>query len=112
MAYLITFTCYGTRLYGDEGGSVDRNHNIYGTPFLPSSTKRVSALQRAMNQETYELDSVRRAVVLEAIRQVCIHRAWKLRAAHVRSTHIHLIVTARMLREKFSLTSKRMPAGH
>ena len=33
-AFLITFSCYGTRLHGDESGSVDRDHNAYHAPFL------------------------------------------------------------------------------
>ncbi|MGH9840991.1 MAG: hypothetical protein ACREEM_19730 [Blastocatellia bacterium] len=39
LAYLITFRCYGTWLHGDERGSVDRDHNIYRTPFLPRDAK-------------------------------------------------------------------------
>ena len=35
LAYLITFRSYGTWLHGDERGSVDRFHNVYGTPRLP-----------------------------------------------------------------------------
>ena len=35
LAYLITFTCYGMRLRGDQAGSVDRKHNIPGTPLIP-----------------------------------------------------------------------------
>jgi len=40
MRYFITFSCYGTHLYGDESGSVDRQHNVPGSrlmdPRLPS----------------------------------------------------------------------------
>lgn len=31
LAYLITFRTYGTWLHGDERGSVDKNHNKFGT---------------------------------------------------------------------------------
>ena len=37
LAYFITFRCYGTWLHGDERGSVDRFHNIYGMPFIPKN---------------------------------------------------------------------------
>lgn len=30
MRYFITFTCYGAHLHGDEIGSVERNHNVFG----------------------------------------------------------------------------------
>ncbi len=38
LAYFITFRCYGTWLHGDRRGSVDRFHNIYGTPRLPRTS--------------------------------------------------------------------------
>src|SRR5580658_6701541 len=30
MRYFVTFTCYGAHLHGEETGSVDRNHNVFG----------------------------------------------------------------------------------
>jgi len=100
LAYLITFTCYGARLHGDEAGSVDRDHNIPGTPFLPSKPNWVRADEREMKQKAYELDGARRALVLEAICQVCRHRDWRLLAAHVRSSHIHIVVNGEEAPEK------------
>ena len=94
LAYLITFTCYGTRLRGDEHGSVDRDHNIPGTPFLPPNPTRVSAQEKRMKQETSALDRADRALVLEALQEVCFHRGWALLAAHVRSRHVHFVVSA------------------
>jgi hypothetical protein len=40
IAYFISFTCYGTWLHGDERGSVDCRHNLYGTPVLPADPHR------------------------------------------------------------------------
>ena len=34
LAYLITFSCYGSHLHGSESGSVDRNHNVVGGRYL------------------------------------------------------------------------------
>jgi REP element-mobilizing transposase RayT len=53
-----------------------------------------------MNQPPYELDSYRRAIVLETLQQVCLHRGWNLLAAHVRSSHVHVIVEAKSPPEK------------
>ena len=94
LAYLITFTCYGTRLRGDEDGSVDRDHNIPGTAFLPPKPSRVLAQQERMNQEARTLDREERDWVLDSIRNVCAQRGWVLWAVHVRSTHTHLVVAA------------------
>jgi REP element-mobilizing transposase RayT len=38
------------------------------------------------------LDPMERVVVLNAFQEVCRHRSWKLRAAHVRSNHAHVVV--------------------
>ena len=94
LAYLITFTCYGTRLHGDESGSVDEEHNQFGTSFVPANPRRVLAQQKQMKQPPYRLDHRRRKTVLEALRQHCAHRGWTLLAAHVRSSHVHLVVGA------------------
>jgi hypothetical protein len=40
MAYLITFTCYGARLHVNSKGSVNRRHNIPGSPALPHERLR------------------------------------------------------------------------
>jgi hypothetical protein len=34
LAYFITFSTYGSWLHGEEKGSVDRAHNLPGTPYL------------------------------------------------------------------------------
>jgi REP element-mobilizing transposase RayT len=47
-----------------------------------------------MTQEPYALDHDRREVVLEAVREVALHRGWNLLAAHVRTTHVHIVVQA------------------
>jgi REP element-mobilizing transposase RayT len=100
LAYLITFTCYGTRLRGNETGSVDRKHNVHGTPFLLPRLSWVGADEVHMKQKPYELDQARRAVVLATIRTVCARRGWTLLAAHVRTNHVHLVVVAEDIPEK------------
>lgn len=74
LAYLLTFTCYGTRLHGDEAGSVDRHHNIPGSPYLPPDTVRRAAEQRLMTDGPYEMDARRRAIVLKAIKEARLHK--------------------------------------
>ena len=53
-----------------------------------------------MRQEPYLLDEPRRAVVLKTVREVAKYRGWKLWAVHVRTTHVHVIVTAADTPEK------------
>lgn len=92
LAYLLTFTCYGTRLHGSPGGSVDRQHNVFGTPFLPESSWRRMVNQRRLAHPPYRLDQPSRKLVLKAIRLVCREKEWDLIALHVRSTHVHSVV--------------------
>jgi hypothetical protein len=39
LAYFISFRSYGTWLHGDKRGAIDRVHNRYRTPYLPSQGK-------------------------------------------------------------------------
>src|ERR1019366_5132653 len=95
MQYFITFACYGAHLHG-EAGSVDREHNVPGTPLVEVDTKRVRNELARMEYGAYLLDGERREVVLAALREVCKYRDWKLCAAHVRTNHVHVVVEAEM----------------
>ena len=53
-----------------------------------------------MDQWAYSLDIGRRVAVLDAVREVCLHRGWILLAAHVRANHVHAIVRAEVLPER------------
>ena len=100
MAYLITFSCYGSHLHGDETGSVDRNHNVPGHRTLEPDAARVSRERDLMDQAPYLLNARARGAVLEAIYEVCLHRRWSLLAAHIRMTHVHAVVDADAKPEK------------
>jgi hypothetical protein len=94
LAYFLTFTTYGTWLHGRPQGSVDRNHNLPGEPFLPADLEMEQTRRQSMRQEPYILDEARRAVVLRTIREVAAHRRWRLWAVHARTNHVHIVVTA------------------
>jgi hypothetical protein len=47
-----------------------------------------------MKAVTLTLDQGRRRTVLTSIRESCEYRGWKLYAAHIRSTHVHIVVAA------------------
>ena len=98
--YFITFSCYGARLHGDETGSVDPSHNLFGSRALEPDLKRVERERLQMRDAPYALDDARRAAVLRAIRNHCVFRAWKLLAAHVRVTHVHVVVETEVSPER------------
>jgi REP element-mobilizing transposase RayT len=91
--FLITFACYGSWLPG-EIGTIPRTQNQFGSrPPLPNAGIKHPVKDR-MVQSQYLLDRVRRPVVLNAIHSVCAHRHWSLLAAHVRTNHVHTVITA------------------
>lgn len=92
MTYLITFACYGCHLHGDPEGSVDRNHNLPGSPLVEPNPKRVLSERHLMEQLPYRMDAQRRQAVLASIVDRCSQQHWNLLAAHVRTNHIHLVV--------------------
>jgi hypothetical protein len=87
MVYLITFNCYGAWLPGDERGWIER-----GAGYRVPNKGLEKYYREAMKQEPYLLDLAKAHIVLEAIREVCRFRDWDLIAAHVRTTHVHVIV--------------------
>lgn len=70
LGYLITFRSYGTWLHGKHG-SVDRFHNIYGTPRLQADEKRKQYNRRLLKQPPVKLTAPKRAAVLSAIKETC-----------------------------------------
>jgi len=100
LAYHITFNCYGKHLHGNEKGSVDRKHNTYGNELLEPHAGLEGFELNAMTQPPYTLDEPRRKVVLKTIKEVCQYRGWDLIAAHVRSNHVHIVVSAKEKPEK------------
>ncbi len=94
LAYLITFPTYGSWLHGDERGSVDREHNLPGTPLLePDQTRRARNIERLQHRPVV-LERARRAVVRRTIVEVAEYRDWTLRAVNVRTNHVHIVIGA------------------
>ena len=94
MTYFITFACYGCHLHGDESGSVDKMHNLPGSRLLEPDAERVSVEKQRMDQPAYIMDKIRRDAVLASILKRCSHYRWNLLAAHIRTNHVHLVISA------------------
>lgn len=93
LTYLITFRSYGTWLHG-EPGSVDRFHNIYGTPKLPPCNKRRQYNLGLLKRLPVKLDPRKRAAILAALKETCTIRNWELWASNIRSNHVHAVISA------------------
>jgi REP element-mobilizing transposase RayT len=93
LAYLVTFCCYASRLPGDERGYVDRRHDQYGTCRTPPNRLLRTAIGRRLPQAPFLLDMAARAVVEAAIHDQCARAGWRLHAVHVRTNHLHVVLT-------------------
>ena len=112
LAFLITFTCYGTWLHGDARGSVDTEHNQYGTRFLDAEPQQKAAEAGTMKYPHYLLDEKRRPSVLDGILEAAQRRHWKLFAVQVRSNHVHVVVQATQSAERVLADCKAFASKH
>lgn len=94
LAYFITFPTYGTWLHGDARGSVDREHNIPGTPLLDPDLRRKRREIVRLKHAPVILNIERRMLVHRTIVQVAEHRNWTIHAINVRTNHVHVVVSA------------------
>jgi REP element-mobilizing transposase RayT len=92
LGYLLTWTCYGTWLHGDDRGSVDLDHNAPGSPFLPPDEPRRMTEYHALRHEPVTLDDTARRIVHETILEHARIRQWEVRAVNVRTNHVHVVV--------------------
>ncbi|MBN8596625.1 MAG: transposase [Planctomycetes bacterium] len=95
LAYFLTWACYGQRLHGDDRGSVDREHNLRGTAYLPPDARRVEAERKLMRSAPFALTSEMCRIADPALYAVADKEGWKILAANVRSTHVHVVVDCR-----------------
>ncbi|HZQ54355.1 MAG TPA: transposase [Bryobacteraceae bacterium] len=91
--YLLTWACYGSWLTG-QPGAVSQTRNQYGAPLPEPDSHIESHSKNRMTQEPYVLDPRRRQVILQSLRDTCRCRSWILWAAHVRTNHVHVVITA------------------
>ena len=114
LAYMLTWTCYGTWLHGDRRGSVDDEHNVPGDPFLPPDSSRVGSERKRLRHGPIELDVHGRRIVEDTITAHCRHREWELLALNVRTNHVHVVIVGadvtpdRMLGQLKAWTTRRL----
>ena len=91
LGYFITFTTYGSWLHGDSRGSILKGK----TTTLLSENPALRAYEKSIQKhQAVVLDSEAREIVKQAILETCRIRQWLLYAAHIRSSHIHLVLKA------------------
>ena len=106
MTYLLTFSCYGTHLHGDARGSW--NDGAFQVPH-PGFEQ---AMRERMVQEAFVLTTVGRPLVLVALVDLAARRGWELIAAHVRGTHVHLVLVCEVPGAKAIVACKAAATGN
>jgi hypothetical protein len=94
IAYFLTFTTYGTWLHGDERGSVDDRHHVYGLAKATPNRDKYKRNFEKLKWPPFTLDAKARGIVELTIEQVAKHRKWNLKAVNVRTNHVHVVVEA------------------
>ena len=111
LAYLLTFSTYGTHLPGSEKGWVDARHRTPGTPMLTANHEREAYWRLRMLEPPWILGAETKVRTLEAILGVCKHRGWIAHAVHVRRTHVHAVVSGDLPPEKMLADFKAYATG-
>jgi REP element-mobilizing transposase RayT len=106
LAYLLTFSTCGTLLPGSEKGWVDAQHSplnlrhaekrgliLACSPMLPFNSKRQACWRAHLNEIPWILEPAARQITLGAMGSVCSHRQWIAHAIHIRTTHVHAVIT-------------------
>lgn len=89
IAFLFTWSTYGTWLPGDERGWVEYRHGFQ----LPNPIRELEALAK-MTSDACRLDVAQREQVHVQIAETCGIRKWELFAVNCRSNHLHAVISA------------------
>jgi hypothetical protein len=89
LAFLLTWTTYGTWLPGDPRGWVLRGRGIQ----RPDPVQK-KCVQQRMTEPACTLDKQERDIVEQTVAEHCRIRDWMLHAVNCRSNHAHVVVSA------------------
>ncbi|MGE3180372.1 MAG: hypothetical protein AB7N71_01980 [Phycisphaerae bacterium] len=107
LGYLITFSIFGTRLHGDERGSVDRQHNVYGEPTLGIDHKRNERAKDRMGSAEVRLTNDQQCAVEDAMKEIAARGGWELSAISAADDHVHVVLSGEAQPQKIRALAKR-----
>ena len=98
--WLLTWTCYGTRLPGSpfgfvcnvrEADGMQVVHNIPGTPCDANMPRLEAWVEKQMKGEPVSLSLAEANALIVQYQETSRARGWRLEAASVMSNHTHLV---------------------
>src|SRR5687767_1105846 len=94
LAYHITFGTYGTRLHGDDRGTVTRGQNGQESILLGPDEALESYERDQMRFEKIELTDEQMRYAEQVIPSICERGGWLLLAWAVGPDHVHAVLQA------------------
>ena len=93
-AYHMTFGTYGTRLHGDERGTVSRDQNRFGDPIIGRDDEWRHDEQTSLRFPTVYFHAEQRFFVEATIPAICQRGGWTLHIAACQRDHVHVLLSA------------------
>ena len=94
LAYHITFGTYGTRLHGDERGTVDRRANKYGDPIIGAQPDWQQMERNFLRFPPRIFEISHRQLIERLVPVICVRGGWHLHSAAAAKDHVHTLLTA------------------
>jgi REP element-mobilizing transposase RayT len=92
IAFHITWGTYGTRLHGDPRGTVDREHNEFGTPVLGYDEHRWEREKERLKFPPVILTRPQMIFIEQTLPSVCVRGGWEHITGAAGPDHVHEIV--------------------
>jgi REP element-mobilizing transposase RayT len=73
---------------------VDWKNRLFGAPLIPTDQPLEEQLRESLSQPVYVLSFTEQWIVCNAIRNISNEKGWHLIAVHVRTNHVHVVITA------------------
>ena len=92
LGYHITWGVYGRRLHGDRRGTVDRDHNEYGTPVVGPDPQREQTERERLKYPPIELTIEQRLFIEDVMPTICERGHWLYLTCAAGPDHVHVVL--------------------
>ncbi len=94
LAYHLTWGTYGTRLHGDQRGTVDRSANNYGDPIVGQDGDWQREESSLLRFPPRVLTFDQRLFIEQVLPAICVRGRWTLIVAAAAPDHVHVVLCA------------------
>ena len=94
LAYHITWGTYGTRLHGDQRGTVERQQNLYREPIVGADERWERVERSLLKFPSRELTLEQRGFVEQTIPSICKRGGWEFVICAAATDHVHCVLQA------------------